>query len=122
MKHVGTATLGQIPAPPLLLSLIKTMNRLYGKNIKPEQGHSQDPVLTVIVLYKASPGLQEEKDTALPCSYSLPWQNLCLCFSYHLLGSEAPCWHPVLLLFREAAVGMFMFMPMVHLGHCLKGG
>lgn len=106
---------------PLLLSSKETMNRLYGKTIKPELGHSKDSVPTVTVLHKASPGLQEEKDTALPCSYSLPWQNLCLSFSYHLLSSEAPRWHPVLLLFREAAVGMFRFTPMVHLGHCPKG-
>lgn len=67
---------------------------------------------------QTSAGLQEEKDTALPCSYSLPWQNLCLSFSYHLLSSEAS----VLLLFREAALGMFMFTLVVHLGHCLKWG
>lgn len=82
------------------------------------QGQSQDSVPSP----KASAGLHEEKDTASPCSSSLPWQNLCLSFPYHLLGSEALCWQLVLLLFREAAVGMFTFTPMAHLGHCLKGG
>lgn len=111
-SHPGT---DPCSTPPLLLSLTETVNRLYGKTIKSEQGHNQDLVPTVPVLHKASPGLQEKK------KLQPAWQNLCLSFSYHLLSSEALCWHPVLLLFREAAVGMFMFMAKVHLGYCLKG-